>query len=71
MVTTPIPEVLTYLSLTRRPQRPWSLQLAQLHPLGRMGEIAEVVQAVLFLEKAAFVTGETVHVDGGQHAGRW
>jgi NAD(P)-dependent dehydrogenase (short-subunit alcohol dehydrogenase family) len=29
-----------------------------------------VVDAVLFLEDAAFVTGEIIHVDGGQSAGR-
>jgi len=45
--------------------------LAGLHPLGRMGEIREVVEAVLFLEHAGFVTGEILHIDGGQHAGRW
>lgn len=45
--------------------------LAGLHPLGRMGEICEVVQAVLFLEQSGFVTGEILHVDGGQHAGHW
>ncbi|MFZ1430385.1 MAG: SDR family oxidoreductase [Geminicoccaceae bacterium] len=45
--------------------------LASLHPVGRMGEIGDVVQAVLFLESAPFVTGEILHVDGGQHAGRW
>ncbi len=45
--------------------------LAALHPLGRMGEIAEIVQAVLYLEEATFVTGETLHVDGGAHAGHW
>ncbi len=45
--------------------------LAGLHPLGRMGEIAEIVEAVLYLESAQFVTGETLHVDGGAHAGRW
>ncbi len=44
---------------------------AQLHPVGRMGEVREVVDAVLDLESAAFVTGEVLHVDGGQHAGRW
>jgi NAD(P)-dependent dehydrogenase (short-subunit alcohol dehydrogenase family) len=43
--------------------------LAGLHPMGRMGEIDEIVQAVLYLESAAFVTGETLHVDGGQGAG--
>jgi NAD(P)-dependent dehydrogenase (short-subunit alcohol dehydrogenase family) len=45
--------------------------LAGLHPVGRMGEITEIVDAVLYLEGASFVTGETLHVDGGQHAGRW
>jgi NAD(P)-dependent dehydrogenase (short-subunit alcohol dehydrogenase family) len=45
--------------------------LAGLHPLGRMGEIQEIVDAVLYLESAAFVTGETLHVDGGAHAGHW
>jgi len=45
--------------------------LAALHPVGRMGEVREVVEAVLFLESAPFVTGEILHVDGGQHAGRW
>ncbi len=43
--------------------------LAGLHPLGRMGEIADIVDAILYLELAAFVTGETLHVDGGQSAG--
>jgi NAD(P)-dependent dehydrogenase (short-subunit alcohol dehydrogenase family) len=42
---------------------------AGLHPVGRMGEIDEVVRAVLYLETAGFVTGETLHVDGGQCAG--
>jgi NAD(P)-dependent dehydrogenase (short-subunit alcohol dehydrogenase family) len=45
--------------------------LAALHPVGRMGEVRDVVEAVLFLESAPFVTGEILHVDGGQHAGRW
>lgn len=45
--------------------------LAGLHPVGRMGKIDEVVEAVLFLESATFVTGETLHVDGGAHAGHW
>jgi NAD(P)-dependent dehydrogenase (short-subunit alcohol dehydrogenase family) len=44
--------------------------LATLHPLGRMGEIEDIVKAVLFLENAPFVTGEILHVDGGQAAGR-
>ncbi|MBA4030896.1 MAG: 3-oxoacyl-ACP reductase [Planctomyces sp.] len=45
--------------------------LAGLHPLGRMGEIEEIVDAVLYLDAAAFVSGETLHVDGGAHAGHW
>jgi NAD(P)-dependent dehydrogenase (short-subunit alcohol dehydrogenase family) len=45
--------------------------LARLHPLGRMGEVREIVEAVLYLESADFVTGETLHVDGGAHAGHW
>jgi NAD(P)-dependent dehydrogenase (short-subunit alcohol dehydrogenase family) len=35
-----------------------------------MGMIEEIVDAVLYLETADFVTGEILHVDGGQHAGR-
>ena len=45
--------------------------LARLHPVGRMGEVQEIVDAILYLEKAGFVTGEILNVDGGQHAGRW
>jgi len=43
--------------------------LANLHPVGRMGETKDIVDAVLYLEGAAFVTGEILHVDGGQSAG--
>jgi NAD(P)-dependent dehydrogenase (short-subunit alcohol dehydrogenase family) len=43
--------------------------LASLHPVGRLGEIEDVVDAVLYLENAPFVTGEVLHVDGGQSAG--
>ncbi len=43
--------------------------LAALHPLGRLGEISDIVDAVLYLENAPFVTGEILHVDGGQSAG--
>ena len=42
---------------------------ASLHPMGRMGEIPEIVDAILYLESANFVTGEILHVDGGQSAG--
>ncbi len=43
--------------------------LAALEPVGRMGEISDVVEAILYLESASFVTGEILHVDGGQSAG--
>ncbi|MFF4250033.1 SDR family NAD(P)-dependent oxidoreductase [Streptomyces sp. NPDC001663] len=43
--------------------------LAALHPVGRMGEVGDIVDAVLFLEAAPFVTGEILHVDGGMSAG--
>ena len=43
--------------------------LAELHPVGQIGEIDDVVDAVVYLENAPFVTGEILHVDGGQSAG--
>jgi NAD(P)-dependent dehydrogenase (short-subunit alcohol dehydrogenase family) len=43
--------------------------LDALHPVGHMGEIKDIVDAILYLEGAAFVTGEILHVDGGQSAG--
>jgi NAD(P)-dependent dehydrogenase (short-subunit alcohol dehydrogenase family) len=43
--------------------------LAGLHPVKHMGEIRDIVEAVLYLESAGFVTGEILHVDGGQSAG--
>jgi NAD(P)-dependent dehydrogenase (short-subunit alcohol dehydrogenase family) len=44
--------------------------LAKFHPLARMGEISDIVDAVLYLQNATFVTGENIRVDGGVHAGR-
>ncbi len=43
--------------------------LADLHPLGRVGEISDVIDGILYLERATFVTGEILHIDGGQNAG--
>jgi NAD(P)-dependent dehydrogenase (short-subunit alcohol dehydrogenase family) len=43
-------------------------QLDGLHPVGHMGEISDIVDAILYLEGAGFVTGEILHVDGGQSA---
>jgi len=42
---------------------------SQLPPLGRVGQVSDVVDAVLFLESSPYVTGEIVHVDGGLTAG--
>jgi NAD(P)-dependent dehydrogenase (short-subunit alcohol dehydrogenase family) len=44
-------------------------ELAAQHPLGRLAEISDIVQGVIYLEQATFVTGETLHIDGGQAAG--
>ena len=41
----------------------------RLVPLGHVGQVDDVVNAILFLESSPFVTGEIVHVDGGQIAG--
>jgi NAD(P)-dependent dehydrogenase (short-subunit alcohol dehydrogenase family) len=43
--------------------------LAAVHPLGRAGQVSDVVDGVLYLERATFVTGEILHIDGGQAAG--
>jgi NAD(P)-dependent dehydrogenase (short-subunit alcohol dehydrogenase family) len=43
--------------------------LAASHPIGRVGEISDVVDGILYLEGATFVTGEILHIDGGQAAG--
>jgi NAD(P)-dependent dehydrogenase (short-subunit alcohol dehydrogenase family) len=45
--------------------------LAGLQPMGRMGEVQDIVEAVLYLEAAEFVTGAILHVDGGASAGQW
>jgi NAD(P)-dependent dehydrogenase (short-subunit alcohol dehydrogenase family) len=44
--------------------------LAKFHPLARMGEVSDIVEAVFYLQNATFVTGENIRVDGGVHAGR-
>jgi NAD(P)-dependent dehydrogenase (short-subunit alcohol dehydrogenase family) len=42
---------------------------ARLSPIGRVGQVSDIVNGVLFLESSPYVTGETVHIDGGQIAG--
>ncbi|MFF2131334.1 SDR family NAD(P)-dependent oxidoreductase [Streptomyces olivochromogenes] len=60
------------LGTVRTPMHPTTEYeaLAALQPIGRVGEIGDVVDAILYLESASFVTGEILHVDGGQSAGR-
>jgi NAD(P)-dependent dehydrogenase (short-subunit alcohol dehydrogenase family) len=43
--------------------------LGGLHPVGHVGNVDDVVGGVLYLERATFVTGEVLHIDGGQAAG--
>lgn len=59
------------LGIIKSPMHPVEThaQLDTMHPVGHMGEISDVVDAILYLESAGFVTGEILHVDGGQSAG--
>ena len=41
----------------------------RLPPLGRVGQVSDVVDGILFLEAAPYITGEILHIDGGQLAG--
>ncbi len=41
----------------------------RLPPLGRVGQVSDVVDGVLFLESSPYITGEILHIDGGQIAG--
>jgi NAD(P)-dependent dehydrogenase (short-subunit alcohol dehydrogenase family) len=45
--------------------------LKSMSPANRVGTVPEMVDAVLYLDSAGFVSGEILHVDGGAHAGRW
>jgi len=58
--------------VTKTPMHPveYHEMLGGFHPLGRMGEASEVASAIVFLDSAEFITGEILHVDGGQSAGR-
>ncbi len=41
----------------------------RLPPLGRAGQVRDVVDGILFLESSPYITGEILHIDGGQTAG--
>ena len=45
--------------------------LKMFQPMGKIVEVKDVVDAVLYLAEAGQITGEVLHVDGGAHAGRW
>jgi NAD(P)-dependent dehydrogenase (short-subunit alcohol dehydrogenase family) len=45
--------------------------LKTLQPMGKITDVKDVVDAVLYLTQAGQVTGEVLHVDGGVHSGRW
>jgi NAD(P)-dependent dehydrogenase (short-subunit alcohol dehydrogenase family) len=45
--------------------------LRALQPMGGIGSVKDIVDAVLYLAQAGQVTGEILHVDGGAHVGRW
>ncbi|MEU9290109.1 SDR family oxidoreductase [Streptomyces sp. NPDC048275] len=59
------------LGVIKTPMHPQETHatLDALHPVGRMGDIQDAADAVIYLENAHFVTGEILHVDGGQNAG--
>jgi NAD(P)-dependent dehydrogenase (short-subunit alcohol dehydrogenase family) len=45
--------------------------LKSLSPMGEISDVADIVDAILYLTEARHVTGEVLHVDGGAHNGKW
>ncbi len=46
--------------------------LKKLHPVRRLVQVSEIVDAVLYLQSAPMVNGENIRIDGGAHAGtKW
>jgi NAD(P)-dependent dehydrogenase (short-subunit alcohol dehydrogenase family) len=45
--------------------------LKSLSPMGRIVDVQDIVDAVIYLTEARLVTGEVLHVDGGAHVGKW
>jgi NAD(P)-dependent dehydrogenase (short-subunit alcohol dehydrogenase family) len=48
-----------------------SEHLKGLSPMGEIPDIADIVQAIVYLTEARHVTGEVLHVDAGEHNGKW
>jgi len=58
--------------IVRTPMHPDpTADVNRLPPNGKVAEVRDVADAVLYLAQAEQVTGEVLHVDGGAHAGRW
>jgi NAD(P)-dependent dehydrogenase (short-subunit alcohol dehydrogenase family) len=45
--------------------------LKTLSPMGTICDVKDIVEAVVYLTEARYVTGEVLHVDGGAHSGKW
>ena len=46
--------------------------LKKLHPIPRLVQVSEVVDALFYLQSAPMVNGENIRIDGGAHAGaKW
>jgi NAD(P)-dependent dehydrogenase (short-subunit alcohol dehydrogenase family) len=45
--------------------------MKSLSPMGVIAEVDDIVEAVVYLTEARYVTGEVLHVDGGAHIGQW
>ena len=43
--------------------------MASFHPVALVGEISDIVDGIRHLERATFVTGKTLRIDGGRTAG--
>ncbi len=57
VIQTPVHDPASYVAAAAR------------HPLGRVGQVSDIVDGILFLEASPFITGETLHIDGGRIAG--
>jgi NAD(P)-dependent dehydrogenase (short-subunit alcohol dehydrogenase family) len=45
--------------------------LKTLSPMATISDVQDIVEAVVYLTEARYVTGEVLHVDGGAHSGKW
>ena len=45
--------------------------LKSLSPMGEISDVADIVDAIVYLTEARHITGEVLHVDGGAHNGKW